>query len=377
MNFNKILILLFFPIWFFFQNGEDSSFSKIKKIEHQITVGHPGNEDNGLEQSILVEVRNKKGLAVEFYMNVESVICVKSVCKVVPVRIYWNNLGGYQKYELDKGVTLEKYEADLFEKEDYVKLQSILSDLDSPFKNVRIDEILTVVDETHNDADAVSGATALELDEEDTVPGAALTCFTLWHWAHGDIETIIRNFAGESLKKQNFLKLLNSKNVDKQLFAVEQLDERKIYKKILIEEVIKQTTSNNKLLKTAVNYFENSDSKIYFSAIKKLLQKGNESQKIVSLNSLLKSELVPPKGYYNELSLLISNLKSYQEISLFLRLMKSKNPNSLEVVSQLIPLLKSDLLISRNVYWFLKKQQLNKNQEQQLNIFYKEYQDQL
>ena len=377
MNFNKILIVLFFPVWVFFQIGEDSYSSEFRKIEHEITVGHPGNEDNGLEQSTLVEVRNKKGMAVEFYMNVESVICVKSVCKVVPVRIFWNNLGEYQKYELDKGVTLEKYEADLFEKQDYVKLQSILSDLDSPFKNVRIDEILTVADETHNDVDAVSGATALELDEEDTVPGAALTCFTLWHWAHGDIETIIRNFTGESLKKQDFKNYITSTKEKEQLFAIEQLLETKNYKKILVDAVINETSKNDNLLRSTFKYFNNASDKKYFQAIEKLFLKGNEKQKITALNSLLNSKRSVSSKYLDGLSKEVLSLKTYQEISIFLRLMKAKNSNSQEVIKHTIPLLVKDLLIARSVYWFLKDKNLSDEQQRKLALFYAENEDQL
>ena len=377
MNFNKILIVLFFPVWVFFQIGEDSYSSEFRKIEHEITVGHPGNEDNGLEQSTLVEVRNKKGMAVEFYMNVESVICVKSVCKVVPVRIFWNNLGEYQKYELDKGVTLEKYEADLFEKQDYVKLHSILSNIDSPFKSVRIDEILTVSDETHNDVDAVSGATALELDEEDTVPGAALTCFTLWHWAHGDIETIIRNFTGESLKKQDFKNYITSTKEKEQLFAIEQLLETKNYKKILVDAVINETSKNDNLLRSTFKYFNNASDKKYFQAIEKLFLKGNEKQKITALNSLLNSKRSVSSKYLDGLSKEVLSLKTYQEISIFLRLMKAKNSNSQEVIKHTIPLLVKDLLIARSVYWFLKDKNLSDEQQKKLALFYAENEDQL
>ncbi|SDW30509.1 hypothetical protein SAMN05444411_101451 [Lutibacter oricola] len=369
--------MLFFPVWVFFQSGESSYSSEFKKIEHEITVAHPGNEDNGLEQSTLVEVRNKKGMAVEFYMNVESVICVKSVCKVVPVRIFWNNLGEYQKYELDKGVTLEKYEADLFEKQDYVKLHSILSNLDSPFKNVRIDEILTVADETHNDVDAVSGATALELDEEDTVPGAALTCFTLWHWAHGDIETIIRNFTGKSLKKQVFKNYLTSIKENEQLFAIEQLLETKNYKKNLVDAVINETSKNDNLLRSTFKYINNASDKKYFQAIEKLFLKGNEKQKIIALNSLLNSKRSVSSKYLDGLSKEVLSLKTYQEISIFLRLMKAKNSNSQEVIKHTIPLLDKDLLIARSVYWFLKDKNLSDKQQKKLAVFYSKNKNQL
>jgi len=137
-------LLLLFPLWVFIQSGNTISENKTKEITHNIAVHHPGKGRDNIEHVELVEIQNKKGLSVEFYMDVESVICLEEVCKIVPVRIYWNNIGEYIKYELEDGVTLEKYEADFFEKEDYSKLQSILSNFNSPFKNVRVDEILKV-----------------------------------------------------------------------------------------------------------------------------------------------------------------------------------------------------------------------------------------
>lgn len=377
MNLYSKFLLLLFPFWIFTQSGNTIYKEKLTEIKHKIPVHHPGKGDDNMECVELVEVQNKNGFSTTYYMNVESVICIKNVCKVVPVRIYWDNIGAYKKYELEEGVTLEKYEADFFEKEDYIKLQHVLSNENSPFKNVKVDEILTVPDETHNDVDAVSGATALELNEEDTVPGAALTCYTLWHWTYGDIQSIIRNLTGVSMSSRDFKTLLLNENLDLKLFSIEQLTATNLYKKKLVEEVIQQTSLNAKLLKSTINYFEKSPAKTYFSGMINLFDLGNKQQKIAVLSSFLNTKFQMPKGYLDSLSNRVTSFTSYQEISIFLRLMKSKNSNSNNVVKNVFPLLDSEFIIGRSVYWFLKNQELTLEEKEVLKGFQQKHKDQL
>lgn len=361
----------------FVQNGNIEQNSNSIEIKHKVQVHHPGKGDDNIENQILVEVRDKNEFPTEYYMNVESVICFDSVCKIVPVRIYWNNIGEYNRYEIDDGITLEKYEADLFEEEDYKKIHSILSDLNSPFKDVRADEILTIVDETHNDVDAISGATALELDEKDTVPGAALTCFTLWHWAHGEIIPIIRQKTAESCKPANFETYLTEGNQNYKLFAIEKLTNIKFYNDVLIDATINQATNNSALLKPAIKYIEEASSDVYAKAINDLFQKGNQYQKLATINSMVNTEKNLSKEYLNKLSQYLPKSNSYQEVSLLLKLMEDKNPNSQDVIKHALPMLDKEFLIARRVYWFLKDQNLDKKQLRLLKKFYRKHKDQL
>lgn len=372
-----IIIFIFSPFWLLIQKGETVHYKKSKEISHNVSVHHPGKGKENIEEAILVEIQNKKGISVGYYMNVESVICIQKVCKIVPVRIYWNAIGEYQKYEMEDGVTLEKYEADVFASEDYIKLNTILANKNSPFKNVNVDEILTVPDETHNDIDAVSGATALELNEEDTVPGAALTCYTLWHWAYGDIQSIIRNITGLSCKSKDFESFLQNDNLKLKLFSIEQLTVTELYKKDLVEIATKQTTNNPKLLKATITYLEKAPDKTYFSGIFELIKKEVSQQSISGLNSLLNTKREIPKGYLDELSNLATSFSTFQQVSLFLRLMKAKNSNSNQVVKNVFPLLENDFIIGRSIYWFLKNQELNQNETEVLINFQKKHKDQL
>ncbi|MCL5245324.1 hypothetical protein M4I21_05860 [Cellulophaga sp. 20_2_10] len=348
------------------------------EIKHHIKVHHPGKGQNNIEDAVLVEVKGKNNLPVSYYMDVESVICYENLCKIVPVRIIWNTIGEYQKYELAEGVALEKYEGEPYAEEDYSKTQKILLDGDSPFKSIRIDEILTTV-KSHDIVDAVAGETLLELNEEDTVHGASLTCYTLWHWAHGPVVDKIKEVTASNFSSKEYVAYLNSGNRQKQLFAIAQLENKKIYTKNVLVALEKQTLAANELIRSSIQYLEKSEPTVYTSTLKTFLQEGNDVLSVASLQSLLNSKVPVTSNYVTSLSKLLSKEVTYQEVTLFIRLLKQQKNAlySTELVANFIPLLQKDILISRNVYWFLQDQNLTASQKNTLASFAKKHKNQL
>ncbi|WP_303317284.1 hypothetical protein Q4Q34_01615 [Flavivirga abyssicola] len=374
INLLKIVLWILIPIVLF--NSPKLEQNTYKIVSHEVTVKHPGEKEP--VKTILEEIQNEEGLPIEYTMNVYSVICLEEVCKIIPVKLYWNAIGVYKKYELAEGETLEKYEADLFESKDYIKLQSILANDDSPFKDVYIDEILTVPDEHGNeDVDAVSGATALELDEKDTVPGAALTCFTLWHWANGNVISIIKNQTGLSASDQQLQDYILHENNAYFHIALRELQNRSLYTKPVIDTIIKKALKDNTLLRTVFNYLKITSPELYFYATKRLFFEGEKEQKLAAIQSLRKTNFDIPSSYLDGFSSEISKLSSYQEVSLLLGLMENKNPNSKVVIENVFPLLETNILIARRSYWFLKNQELNLEQSKQLQAFYEKYKSRL
>ena len=366
INFVKTYFWLIFPL--FLIGGVNNQATSFKTVQHKIVVKHPGEKE--VVDVVLNQVLDKKGIPIEYFMDVQSVICLEEVCKVIPVKIYWNNLGEYQRYELEKGATLEKYEDDFFDPEDYPKLHSILANGDSPFKEVYIDEILTVVDEHDEESDAVSGATALELDEKDTVPGAALTCYTLWHWANGEIVQKIKEITGKSVSNQQLQDFLVDENRIYFHVALKDLERRQNYNEPFINIITKRVLTDKTLLKTTFNYLKKAPSETYFSAVKNIFIDGNTAQKLAVIRSLKSINYQISKLYLDNLSNQILNLNTYQEVSFFLDLMQDKNSNSKKVVENVIPLLKSDFIKARRAYWFLKNQKLSTSQMKISNNFY-------
>lgn len=372
----KVYFLLIFPFWILIQNGNDFINKELNKKKHTVYVKHPGEKN--LVEITLTEIQNEEGLSIAYYANVESVICYKEVCKVVSVRIYWNNIGEYQKYELEDGVTLEKYEADLFDPQDYKKLHTVLFDKKSPYKDLFVDDILSVVNtEGNGDLDAVSGATVIKLDEKDSVPGAALTCFTLWHWANGDMIPIIKNITGKSTSNEQLIQFLKDENKVYFFIAIEELITRRIYSMQIINIVIDEAIQNKDLMKPSIKYLESSSLNIYFLSVKTIFIKGNQDQKLATIKSLHNIEYEIPKGYLDDLSNEINNLKSFQETTRFIDLLESKKSDSPKVIENLLPLLEGDFLKARRIYWFLRNEKLNAEQKIKVDVFYEKYKNQL
>lgn len=369
----KLILFLMFPFWMFLFNKAHIITDKSIEINHKVVVNHPGEEVP--VETILTEIQTKDSITVGYAMNVESVICLEEVCKIIPVRLFWNDIGVYQKYVLDEGKTLEKYEADLFEPDDYIKLHSVLANENSPFKDVLIHEVLTVVED--DSVDAVAGATALELDEKDTVPGAALTCYTLWHWAHGDIIQTIKRKTGESSTNQQLMQFLSHENQRYYPIALEALEKRGNYALNTVQTVIERTSMNIDLTKASIQYLETAPDDIYRTALKEIFRKGDRLQRIAVIRSLLysKKDLT---GYLDTYASEIGTLKSFQEVSVFLGLMEAKNLNSERINRALIPLLEREFLIARRVYWFLSEQNnLDSASHEKLKNFLKKHADRL
>lgn len=366
ISFFKTYFWLLIPIFLVFQIRNSKEDGKI--IQHQIDVKHPGEKLPF--KVVLNQIIDKNGLPTSYFMDVKSVICLEQVCKVIPVRIYWNNLGAYQKYVLEEGATLEKYEDDLFSDEDYPKLHSVLSNSNSPFKEVYIEDILTVVDEHNDESDAVSGATALELDEKDTVPGAALTCYTLWHWANGEIVQQIKQITGSSISDVQLQEFIVDKNSNYFVIALKELADRKNYSKSIIKVIIKKVLEDESLLRSTFDYLEKAPSEIYFSTLKELFLNGGKEQKLAVIRSLKSIKYTISNDFFDAFSNQIATFDSYHELSFFLDILQAKNISSDKIIENVLPILKSDFIKARRAYWFLKNQKLTSEQQEVLNAFY-------
>ena len=372
-----LVVVVFLALLYNGKGAKEQLMHTKNEIEHHIKVHHPGKGQNNIEDAVLVEVKDKKGLPVSYYMDVESVICYENLCKIVPVRIFWNTIGEYQKYELSKGVALEKYEGEPYTNEDYTKTQKILLDKDSPFKSIRIDEILTTV-KSHDIVDAVAGETLLELNKDDTVDGASLTCYTLWHWAHGAVVGKIRNITAATFKDKEYIAYVNSANKQKQLFAIAYVNEQKRYSKDVVAAVIHQTLENDELTRYTIQYIEKGSVDMYLSTLKTFIAKGKKKLRVAALNSLLNANVKLSSNYITDVSLGVSRNINFQEIALFIRVLQHKKEAVTNTtLENLLPLLDKDILISRSVYWFLKDQRLSKPQQKILDNFAKRHKDQL
>ncbi|PKQ61335.1 hypothetical protein BZG02_16220 [Labilibaculum filiforme] len=352
----------------------DILLSSSKEKLHEVIYKHPAQKDSSQMHQILFETEAK-----EFYMDVASVYCFEDVCKIDTIRIYWNRIGKYQRFELQAGIALEKANGELFTDQDYKKLHFILNEEDSPFKNIRIESIISTQGAEHSDVDGYSGATAIELDESVSIQGAVLTSYTLWHWANGDLVKQIRKITGEATNADDLLTYLRNSEADYKLFALEQLMVRKNFEARLIEEIKEQYKGNCLPLKrNIISYLESAPKEIYQNVMLDLFKSEDSKQRITCLQSLLHTNSNLSSDAYSKLYRQLNNMETYQEVDLFLSLLEKQSQELEARIAPLYSLLaNSNILISRRAFWFLERKNASKEQQKLLNDFAKKNKDYL
>ena len=352
----KILLFIFFVCIAFAGNSQTK---ENKEVIHQLRVLHPGVSLTKKVPCKLIEVQNPAGYAEAYYMDVQSVFCDDHQCKIVPVRIYWDVLGFYDRFELKPGIELEKAEGKAFTSADYKKLQIILSDKKSPLRDVYEDEIVEN-GQNNTDVDAMTGATVAIADDA-VVKGAAWTCYTLWYWANGEIFQMMRQITANECTEKNLIAYLTTSNNERaENFGLEQLARRDIYHDVAVNAVLMQAESKPTLVRPALQYLEKASATTYFPALLQLFKVANNDDRLLYLRSLLATNKEAPPDYFDWFSHQLLNFKSYQEVQLLFTLINKKDPNSTEAVKLAAELLKNDnLLVARSAYWFLKDKALN------------------
>ncbi len=336
---------------------------------HKLHVFHPGNIDKKKVPCTLIQRFDQQKKYTEFYMDVRSVYCEEEICKIVPVRIFWDELGYYKKYELAAGIELEKAQGKPFAKEDHDKLHQVLSDRSSPLGNVKSDDIKNH-ENISRQVDAVTGATP-ESYAGTAVPGAALTSYTLWHWANSKVCDEIEKITAAACSLDDLIACLKNDRKEGRIFAIKQLIERKAFEPPLPEIVIMQALQQGQeLTELALQYIDQAPDDLYCTMARKFFQGGNQQQRITILSLLLKTKRTLPPDYVDQFSHELNNFQSYLEVNMLLTLFKQQHPNSTYIIEQAAKLLESDnFLVARRAYWFLQMKKLNASQQEKVDAF--------
>lgn len=351
-------------------------FVKDGIIKHVIYIHHPGISLTEKTEQTLIQVKGQEGGSDQFYMDVETVVCGDSQCRVDTVRVFWNALGFYDRLDLPAGVELEKAGGMHFSQEDYQKLDEILANKNSNLKDVYKTEVVGT--ETSEGVDAMTGATII-LNNNDYVKGAVWTCYTLWHWVNGEIQLFIRDIVGNDMSVDALAGYLRKGSAEFKVFALEQIIKRKAYQSEILELVLSQAKLNDYFFKKmTLDYLERGPGNLYFSSIEQLLDTGNPQLSVLCLSALLQTKHPASLNFFERLSDLLSQDNIYQEINLFLKVLEERNTSSLMITQRLIPFLDNEnFIIARRVYWFLEKKELSRTAQLRLEAFYRKHSESL
>jgi hypothetical protein len=351
--------------------------SRAAEVRLPVRVHHPGINSSNAVDHILIQRTLANGRDYEYYIETDSVSCGNDRCTVVPVRLFWDQLGFYLRIELEPETHLEKGKDRPFTAADYRKLDQVLANRNTDIWKVWTDQLVQYRP-SEKETDGVTAATILP-DKSLYVQGAVWTCHTLWNWANGDIPGMIRDRTGESRSLAELQSLLQSGTVETQVFALEQLARRRAYGPATFKSVSACVSSRAYELLWALSaYAEGADPQQYYLIMDTFIHAGNPRLRVICMDSLLGTDHPAPPGFYKKLAAGLADHPAYVEINRFLHLLEKKDAVSPDVTAALFPLLESDnLLVVRRTYRFLEQQELPDNDRTRLADFAAEHADTL
>jgi len=349
--------------------------------EHSICVTHPAQEDLAELPCTLIQVRDAQGAPVAYRMDVASVICGDGQCSIITVTLHWDALGNYDRYELPPRRHLTKKGHKRFTPEDYEQLHEILADRASILKQLERQHVSTP-GKAAQDVDDVTGATPVSLSKA-IVPGAVYTCYTLWHWVHGDVVREMKDLTARATTRKHLMRFLSDGSEALSIFAMDQFAERGVRDQAVADAVVERALANNATVaKAALRYLESTatekEADIRYRAIEKLAPAADRRTRTLFLTALSRTPQPPPTGYYDRISKWLPTMQTYFEVHLLLELLEERSPESQEAVRQAMRVLENpNFLIARRAYWFLENKALADDQQQQVTAFGTKHEDRL
>lgn len=250
-----------------------------------------------------------------FYADIVSYPCHDSVCEIMRIRLHWDLLGRYLKFELKPKHRLSKKDHKPFTKAEYFKLHCILLDQNSYFRYVPESQLIK-----HNTEagayklDAVASATVNDRNIK-TVDGAVKTCYTLWQIANifgkKKVNQFYQNyFKNDSeIQTEDYYDLLDryqaANNSKLKIQILRHLDQINLNFDVADIEELEQNKDPLTIYLLAMNFSYND----FYTKETKILQKlnGSQNQKQLALNyflqnynpddypSAVKAENLPPQ----------------------------------------------------------------------------------
>jgi len=162
--------------------------------------------------SISFEVKlnyDSLGILESYSARVNTPVCEKDKCYSIEIDFYWDMIGRFHHYDTISGNGLTKLDHEPFVLSDYLKLNDILSNQNSPLGSYKKEEL--VLDTRNSEIDGFTGATISEI-KESVINGAVYSCFVLWHIVNGTVVDSIRQNTRKLLNKDLVKKMVSQKD---------------------------------------------------------------------------------------------------------------------------------------------------------------------
>lgn len=199
-----------------------------QQVAKQQEIAEFYNPDSSLSHSLSL-LTNEQDAPLLFYADILTPVCIDGSCKPVYIELYWNLVGQYVGYAIDKAQPLTKFDHDHFIAADYEKLHELLLDNNSILSRRKLEDLFDVnvkpakkVTYKGIEVDAVTGATKKEI-KETVIEGALYSCYTLWHLVYGEVNGKIKAYLQSIYSAELATAFLYSDYPDYQFYALKQM----------------------------------------------------------------------------------------------------------------------------------------------------------
>jgi len=339
-----------------------------EQVVFPVQVQHPSVK-TGLVGAELVMHQTADGWIKGFDVTVDSVICGDGVCEIVPVTLAWNFRGDFRSYALEPGDALTKQGHEPFSEADYAKLLRILKDPAARLGTVHPDHIVHPADALMAQADGVSAATVVT-DKEATVVGAVYTCFTLWHWAQGEMRDRIREVSAQQMQRKQLAGLVESTDADARLFALQAWRLQRVEDAETQQRVADWMLEGERAMhEEGLAYASQLGVEAYSRLLGRLFSSESKSMQRLVFSELMQSDKVLSDSFYEQLAASVADMNDYALIHLALQWFEVDEQRAKFVVNEVVSLLEHrSFLIVRRAYRFLESRMLSAEQQARVRV---------
>ncbi|MCE7056765.1 hypothetical protein LZF95_18935 [Algoriphagus sp. AGSA1] len=231
-----IKLFLFSSLFLFLPGGIESCFlygvkdSRNIKYQNELTLDFPVAKIHNKEIYDEVEKRNvtlyqyisKDGFPVYYSRNVNTGVCYDDQCKTLNITLYWNPTGRYLGFELPDNEFLSKDDHVPFTEEEYIRLNSLLSDPDLPLGEFTYNQIAAKNKAALYKVDGMSGATAKDVLEY-VIQGSAYTTYTIYELVYGSSQAEVEAWTDEAMDDEYVEDILTKAPYQDKVWAIERV----------------------------------------------------------------------------------------------------------------------------------------------------------
>jgi hypothetical protein len=345
-------------------------------VVHEISLRHPVFRSETPQSLNLVQILDPEGFPRGYSLAIRTEVCREGVCQIAQLTMYWDAVGQYQRLELPLTVNLTKLDHVPFQAADYKRLDEILKNRASILGRYVMDAIAKGPEKTR--VDGWTAATAAELEEE-AVPDALYTSYTLWHWANGDVVEHIRRLTAARCSPPFIERLLKSDDQEHARFALKVIVDRQPQDPQFADAVYGAIDrEDHETLLLAIRYLKGAvkEPATLHAHLLKLFHRA-QRQIRSDLLDFFRSEAVLEPSVLEGLTEAIDRVP-YVELHAILRLLESHRFHGPTTDARIAALLDHEnFFIARRAYYYLREQETNGDVRQKLATFYQQHRDRI